>query len=822
LSLSGTVTTTGNLSLTGTLSAPVSSINDSTTIGRNLVKLSDPSQISFLRVNEDNTVSALNATDFRTAIGAATSGGIVQITAVSPLSISSGSTPTLQIAAASQFTSGTISASDKIKLDGIESGAQANVATNLGLGTITATVVPVTSSTGTTVNLPAATQELAGIMTAADKLKLDTSINTNLGVGTRTTTVVPITSSTGTSAILTSANQAQAGIMTANDKIKLDSLESPLNKEANLVFASPNGAFGNATFRALAAQDLPGLDASKIISGTIDAARLPSYVDDVIEAENLAALPATGESGKIYVTLDTNQSYRWGGSSYVLISSGAVLSVAGKTGVVTLDKSDIGLSNIDNTSDVNKPISTAQQTALDSKASITDLNLKANSSSPVFTGAVSLSGGNIGIDVVPPSVTVGRALQILDAGAYLYAQNGLCVLSNNIILNNSATGAIAAQTRGATWYQQQNGIHSWIIGYTEGGGTPVGGQPVITPTALSLDITGLNSSVPIKELGNQVLHAGNYTNYAIPSIVPGTAGNVLMSDGSNWTSQPLSLTPGGTFSIDITGNAATATTLQNPRTINGVSFNGSSDIVVADATKLPLTGGTLTGSVTINGGNLGFGVTPGSFFTGNVIQIANGGATIWGYPAGTDEALAAPAGAVFFGNNFTADSSSNGIYQVAAGSSVYGQSDGVHVWFVSEGEPVEGGIINIVPKMQLDTAALNSLVPIKESGNQVLHEGNYSNYPAISKAWVNFNGTGTVSIRSSFNVSSITDNGTGDYTVNFTNPLTDTNYAVVAVGSTVLLDDSTTAKTTSAFRYNSYNFAGTKVDGVNNSVAVFR
>ena len=46
------------------------------------------------------------------------------------------------------------------------------------------------------------------------------------------------------------------------------------------------------------------------------------------------------------------------------------------------------------------------------------------------------------------------------------------------------------------------------------------------------------------------------------------------------------------------------------------------------------------------------------------------------------------------------------------------------------------------------------------------------------QAWVNFNGTGTVAIRASYNVSSITDNGTGDYTVNFTNAITDTNYAV--------------------------------------------
>lgn len=48
----------------------------------------------------------------------------------------------------------------------------------------------------------------------------------------------------------------------------------------------------------------------------------------------------------------------------------------------------------------------------------------------------------------------------------------------------------------------------------------------------------------------------------------------------------------------------------------------------------------------------------------------------------------------------------------------------------------------------------------------------------LAKAWVNFNGTGTVAIRASGNVSSITDNGTGDYTVNFTSAMADANYGI--------------------------------------------
>jgi hypothetical protein len=58
------------------------------------------------------------------------------------------------------------------------------------------------------------------------------------------------------------------------------------------------------------------------------------------------------------------------------------------------------------------------------------------------------------------------------------------------------------------------------------------------------------------------------------------------------------------------------------------------------------------------------------------------------------------------------------------------------------------------------------------------------NVPNTAKAWVNFNGTGTVAIRADFNVESITDEGTGDYRILFTNNLVDNDYAVV-ISSTV-------------------------------------
>ena len=63
----------------------------------------------------------------------------------------------------------------------------------------------------------------------------------------------------------------------------------------------------------------------------------------------------------------------------------------------------------------------------------------------------------------------------------------------------------------------------------------------------------------------------------------------------------------------------------------------------------------------------------------------------------------------------------------------------------------------------------------------------------IAKAWVNFDGTGTPAIRGSFNVSSITDNGTGNYTINFTTAMPNANYCFIPNAS-----------------YNSQNYQGTQ------------
>jgi uncharacterized protein (AIM24 family) len=90
----------------------------------------------------------------------------------------------------------------------------------------------------------------------------------------------------------------------------------------------------------------------------------------------------------------------------------------------------------------------------------------------------------------------------------------------------------------------------------------------------------------------------------------------------------------------------------------------------------------------------------------------------------------------------------------------------------------------------LNLPVINGTVVAGDGSNNVAISGNLSfnsGYGSAAvgygcRAWVNFNGTGTVAIRASGNVTSITDNNTGDYTVNFTNAMPDANYAISFAG----------------------------------------
>ena len=168
-------------------------------------------------------------------------------------------------------------------------------------------------------------------------------------------------------------------------------------------------------------------------SGVIPSDQLPSYVDDVIEvyatydkdaASNLSNIKlykdaehsniiSTGESGKIYINVTENEpsyNFRWSGVEFVYITTGGVVigeitgtAYDGKKGKDTTDKlnthvlnydnphkvtkAQVGLGNVDNTSDLNKPISTATQNALNNKLGRVDICDHGTQTNPESTGS---------------------------------------------------------------------------------------------------------------------------------------------------------------------------------------------------------------------------------------------------------------------------------------------------------------------------------------------------------------------------------------------------------------------------------------------------
>lgn len=130
--------------------------------------------------------------------------------------------------------------------------------------------------------------------------------------------------------------------------------------------------------------------------------------------------------------------------------------------------------------------------------------------------------------------------------------------------------------------------------------------------------------------------------------------------------------------------------------------------------------------------------------------------------------------------------------------------------------------------LTLPTTSAGTLIAANSSGVLQMNSGYGSNANAYGcRAWVNFNGTGTVAIRASGNVSSITDNGTGNYRVNFTTAMPDANYsAVVTSGSPYQVAPHVTTYTSSALSFvNNYfpdNSGNTLYDSAIFNVAILR
>ena len=316
---------------------------------------------------------------------------------------------------------------------------------NTRVGAVSLSSLDVTNALGYTPAIDSRIMTINGVgySLAADR-------TWNVGTVTSVGTSAPLTGGTITGSGTIGINQSNTttdGYLSATDWNTFN------NKQANLGYTPEN----------LANKGINNGYASLGGDGKVPSTQLPSYVDDVVEVANFAALPATGETGKIYVTLDNDFVYRWSGSIYVRISSPNAIwgSITGtlsnqidlqnalnaKVSSVGLDLgtsgTDVNVANSPITSSgnitLNLPTASATNRGLLSSANWTTFNNKQNALTLTTTGT---SGA---------STLVGSTLNIPQYQPQL-SGTGFVKISGTTISYDNSSYALASAISGTTNY----------------------------------------------------------------------------------------------------------------------------------------------------------------------------------------------------------------------------------------------------------------------------------------------------------------------------------------------------------------------------------
>lgn len=403
----------------------------------------------------------------------------------------------------------------------------------------------------------------------------------------------------------------------------------------------------------------------------------------------------------------------------------AVTSVAGRTGAVVLAKADVGLGSVDNTADSAKPVSTAQQTALD---------LKANLASPALTGTPTA-----------PTAADGTSTTQLATTAFVQGAVGG-------FLSKTTTGGTTTLT------------------------TVEASNPVIKISGTLTSNAVLE--IPVASKRNYSIENATTGAFTLTVKHVGLTPSVLVAQGK----RNIVMTNGvGAYdaindfeSISLTGVPTTTTAAANTNTTQVAS---TAFVLGQAASATPAALGTASvGNSTRFARENHVHAMPtldalaNTTITSNTTgEILRWNGTSW-VNATLAEAGVAPVASPALTGTPTAPTAASGTNttQVATTAFVQSAVSSSGATFASAAENAAG------------TAENKAVDPlgIREAFNAT------GSAPVFAcRAWVNLKGTGTAAIRASGNVSSVTDNGTGDYTINFTTAMPDSSYSVLGLTS---------------------------------------
>lgn len=367
-------------------------------------------------------------------------------------------------------------------------------------------------------------------------------------------------------------------------------------------------------------------------------------------------------------------------------------------------------------------------------------------------GAISLSGTTHTLTTSDGTLSDGQ-YKVLVLGGTPSGTNTITVAPNDaqklyFVKNSSGQSAVFTQGSGGN-VTVANGDTKII--YCDGAGS---GAAVVDLTAdfamSSPSITG--GSINNVAVGDTTASSGAFTTLSASgafslagTAVTATAAELNILDGVTATTAEINILDGVTATtaeLNIL-DGVTATTAE----LNFVDGVTSAIQTQLDA-KAPIDNPTFTTNVSVSGTNAGF-----------LAAVGAAGTPTHSFATDTDTGMFLPAtNSLGFSTAGSERFRINSSGAVGLSGANYG-SVGQTIITDGSGDPVYWGYPS-----KLSTAS-----------------GSAPSYSA--RAWVNFNGTGTVAIRASGNVSSITDNGTGDYTVNFTTAMADANYSVSGISA---------------------------------------